>query len=185
MIQLKGKYTNADIYIDEVEDGLLSQVYDVINSSTSDGLKVSIMPDCHVGSGICVGFTMELGNWLNSAHIGVDIGCGMLSSKFSNKYNLNLSEIDNKIKRYVPMGFRIHDEAIFKFIPFDEVQEVADKFIAQYNVKFGTSYKAPTYNEKWLSGMLKRIDMDVGKFYSAIGTLGGGEMIATVSVNSR
>jgi RNA-splicing ligase RtcB len=184
MIQLKGKYTNADIYIDEVEDGLLSQIYEVINSPTSNGLKVKIMPDCHVGSGICVGFTMELGSWLNSAQIGVDIGCGMLSAKFSKKYNLKLSEIDTNIKLSVPMGFRTHNEAVFKFIPFNEVQEVADKFIAQYNAKFGTSYEAPTYNEKWLNGMLKRIDMDVGKFYMAIGTLGGGEMIATVSVNS-
>jgi len=185
MIQLKGKYTDAQIYIDEVEDGLLSQIYEVINSPTSDGLKVKIMPDCHVGSGICVGFTMELGSWLNSGQIGVDIGCGMLSSRFSKKYNLNLSEIDVDIKNAVPMGFRTHDEAVFRFIPFAEVQEVADKFVKQYNAKFGTSYEAPTYNEKWLSSRLKAMKMDENKFWNAIGTLGGGNHFIEIGIDSN
>lgn len=185
MIQLKGKYTDALIYIDEVEDGLLSQVYEVINSATSDGLKVRIMPDCHVGAGICVGFTTELGKWLNPNQLGVDIGCGMLSSKFSKKYNLNLSEIDVKIKNSVPMGFRTHEEAVFKFIPFAEVQEVADKFVTQYNARFGTSYEAPTYNEKWLSSRLKAMKMGEDKFWNAIGSLGGGNHFIEIGIDSN
>lgn len=49
MIELKGKYTDAKIFIDNVEEGVYSQVYDVINSQVSEGLKVRLMPDVHVG----------------------------------------------------------------------------------------------------------------------------------------
>ena len=31
MIELQGKYTNAKIYADTIEDGVYSQVYDIIN----------------------------------------------------------------------------------------------------------------------------------------------------------
>jgi RNA-splicing ligase RtcB len=185
MLEIKGKYADAKIFIDEVEDGLFSQIYEIINSSTSDGLKVRIMPDCHVGAGICIGFTSELGKWLNPSTIGVDIGCGMLSSRFSKNHKLNLSDIDLKIKNSIPMGFRIHEESIFKVIPFDEVQQIADRFIAQYNAKFETSYVAPIYNEKWLTGTLKRIDMDVDKFYLSIGTLGGGNHFIEMGIDSN
>ena len=185
MIELKGKYTNAIIYIDDVEDGLLSQVYSVIESSTSTGLKVRIMPDCHVGSGICVGLSMELGKWLNPNFCGVDIGCGMLSARFSGDYKLNLKQIDIDIKNSVPMGFNVHMDPVFKFIPFKEVQEVADKFVAQYNAKFGTNYVAPTYNEKWLNKKLKDINIDEVKFWNAIGTLGGGNHFLEMGVDSK
>jgi len=185
MIELKGKYTEARIYIDDVEDGLLSQVYSVINSPTSEGLKVRIMPDCHVGAGICVGLSMELGKWLNPNFCGVDLGCGMLSAKFSKAYKLNLKDIDIEIKKSVPMGFNVHDERAFKFIPFDEVQEVANKFVAQYNAKFGTNYVAPIYNEKWLSKKLKDININEVKFWNAIGTLGGGNHFLELGVDSK
>lgn len=174
MIELTGKYTNAKIFLDEVEDGVFGLIYDEINSETSKGLKVRVMPDAHVGKGACVGFSMELGKYLKPSTIGVDISCGMLSASFSSSKELNLKEIDNSIRENVPMGFNINDNIKFKTIPFDDVQLVANEFVKKFNLKFGTSYVAPDYNEKWLISKLKDIDMDVNKFYSAIGTLGGG-----------
>lgn len=174
MIELNGKYTNAKIFIDEVEDGVFSQVYDIINSDASKDLKVRIMPDTHVGADICVGFTMELGKYLKPSIIGCDLGCGMLSARFSGRTSMDLGKIDIGIRDRVPMGFALHDEIVFDEIPFADIQEIADNFVKKYNEKFGTSYVSPTYNDKWLTEMLKRIGMDENKFYSAIGTLGGG-----------
>lgn len=174
MIELKGKYTDAKIMIDQVEDGLLEQVYSVINSPASDGLKVAIQPDCHVGAGICVGFTMELGKMISPVWVGVDLGCGMASFRFSGDYKLNLEEIDTKIRQSIPMGFNVHQNQVLKNIPFEDVQRIADLFTKKYNEKFGTNYVAPTYNEKWLTKKLKDINMDSTKFWNAIGTLGGG-----------
>ena len=180
MITLNGKYSNAHIFIDEVEDGVFTQVYDVINSDASKGLKVRIMPDTHVGSDICVGFTMELGPYVKPSTIGCDIGCGMLSARFSGRTSMDLEKVDIGIRNKVPMGADLHDTVKFDEIPFNDVQFIANEFVKKYNEKYGTSYAAPTYNEKWLTDLLKRVDMDVGKFYRAIGSLGGGELIATV-----
>ena len=174
MLELKGKYTTAKITIDQVEDGLFEQVYSVINSPVADGLKVVIQPDCHVGSGICVGFSMELGKMITPNWVGVDIGCGMASSKFSKNTKLDLGVIDAEIRKTVPMGFNIHGKKAFGNIPFDEVQRIADLFTKKYNEKFGTDYSAPTYNEKWLTKKIKDIGVDSTKFWNAIGTLGGG-----------
>jgi len=184
MIELKGKYTDAKIFIDEVEEGVYTQIYDSINSETSKGLKIRIMPDTHVGSGCVIGYTQELGKYIKPSTIGVDLGCGMLSASFSGKTSLDLEKIDNLIRENVPMGFGMHEDIKFKNIPFGDVQVIADNFIVKFNEKFGTSYESPTYNEKWLTSKLKDIGIDEGKFYKSIGTLGGGELIATVLVNS-
>ena len=184
MIELKGKYTDAKIFLDEVEEGVFTLIYNEINSETSNGLKVRIMCDAHVGKGACVGYTQELGKYLKPSTIGVDIGCGMLSARFSGRSTLDLEKIDNLIRENVPMGFDMHKDIVFKNIPFDDVQVVADNFIVKFNEKFGTSYDSPSYNDKWLTSKLKDIGIDEGKFYKSIGTLGGGELIATVLVNS-
>jgi len=174
MFDLKGKHTDAILYLDNYEDGLFEQIYPIINSYVSKGLKVRIMPDAHIGKGICIGFTMELGQYLNPNWCGVDIGCGMLSGRFKANGVLDLAMIDEKIKKLVPMGFNVHEGAKSKKIPYAEVQELANKFAEKYNEKFGTSYVAPSYNEKWLKTKLKTIGMDAEKLFKSIGTLGGG-----------
>lgn len=174
MIELKGTYTDAKIFIDEVEDGVFSQIHDIINSSASEGLKVRIMPDTHVGAKICIGFTMELGKYIKPSTIGCDIGCGVLSASFSNRYSMDLEKIDENIREKIPMGGEIHEEEKFRLVPFEYIQEIANTFIKEYNEKFKTSYTAPTYNEEWLNNLLKKIEMNEKTFYSSIGTLGGG-----------
>ena len=186
MIELKGKYNkDCKIFIDDVESEALSLIQAILDQPVSENVPVRIMIDVHSGKGICIGFTMPVTNMLNPNHIGVDLGCGMLSARFSNTYKLNLEDIDTDIKNSVPMGFNIHTEPSFKFIPFKEVQEVADKFIVKYNEKFGTSYVSPTYNEKWLSKKLKDINIDEVKFWNAIGTLGGGNHFIELGTDSN
>lgn len=174
MIELKGKYSDTKIFIDEVEEGVYTQIYETLNSETSKGLKIRVMSDCHVGSGCVIGYTQELGKYIKPSTIGVDLGCGMLSARFSGRTTLDLEKLDKLIREYVPMGFDIQEEVVFKNIPFGDVQVIADNFISKFNEKFGTSYDAPTYNEKWLTSKLKDVDMDEGKFFKSIGTLGGG-----------
>lgn len=186
MIQLFGKYNkDCKIFIDDVEESALSTIQSILDKKVSDGVPVRIMVDVHQGAGgIVIGFTMPLTDMLNPNYIGVDISCGMMSARFSGRTSMDLEKVDIKIRESVPMGFDIHENIKFKTIPFDEVQAIADIFTVKFNEKFGTSYIAPQYNEKWLNKKLKDIDMDVGKFYRSIGTLGGGEMVATVLVNS-
>ena len=173
MIELKGKYTNATIFIDQVEEGVIQQVYEVINSYISKDLKVRIMPDAHQGSGVCIGFSMEMGKFLNIKHIGVDIGCGLLGAKFSRRISVDLEKIESEIRSVIPTGFNTHNESIVNSINFENIQNLADSFIIKFNKKFNTTYVTPNYNDEWLNNMLKRIKMDGSKFWKSIGTMGG------------
>ena len=77
MIELNGKYTNAKIFIDDVEEEALSTIYSLINSKVCEGQPVRIMPDVHAGAGgIVIGFTMPLGIMLSPNMVGVDAGWG-------------------------------------------------------------------------------------------------------------
>ena len=175
MLELKGKYNkDCKIFVDEVEEQAISLIQSILDKQVSEGVPVRIMPDVHAGKGITIGFTMPLTNMLSPNHIGIDIGCGMMSAKFSGQIPMDLKKVDIAIREKIPMGFNTHNERIFHDIPFDQVQKIADDFTKNYNVKFGTSYIAPTYNEKWLDKKLKDIKIDPIKFWKSIGTLGGG-----------
>jgi len=184
MLELKGKYNkDCKIFIDEVELEAISLIQAILDQSVSNGVPVRVMPDVHAGKSIVIGFTMPLTNLLNPNHIGVDIGCGMVSARFSRDYKVDLEEVDSDIRKNVPMGFEVHTSPKFKDIPFGDVQRIADVFTKNYNEKFGTSYVAPTYSDKWLIKKLKDVDMDVAKFYNAIGTLGGGNHFIELGKN--
>lgn len=186
MIELKGKYNkDCKIFIDDVESEAISLIQAILDQPVSENVPVRIMVDVHAGKGIVIGFTMPITNMLNPNHIGVDIGCGMLSARFSGSYKLNLKDIDIDIKKSVPMGFNVHENIQFKTIPYNEVQQTADKFVAEYNKKFGTSYIAPTYNEKWLIKKLKDINIGDNKFFNAIGTLGSGNHFIEIGIDSN
>lgn len=60
MIELNGKYTNAIIYADTIEEGVISQVQQVLNHPIFKDCKIRIMPDVHVGKGCTIGFTSEM-----------------------------------------------------------------------------------------------------------------------------
>ncbi len=53
MIEIQGIYNEAKIFIDNTEPGLKEQVQKVLDNIVSKDQKIRIMPDCHVGSGIC------------------------------------------------------------------------------------------------------------------------------------
>jgi RNA-splicing ligase RtcB len=183
MIELTGKYTTAKIFIDNVEEEVISQIYSIINSPISKGLKVRIQPDAHFGKGICIGFTMELGNYLTPSYIGVDIGCGLISGKFPNASNLDLEKINKEIRHRIPMGFNEHKSPVFTDIPYNDVQIIADKFVKAFNVKYNTNYVAPLYSEQWLIKKLKDIKMNIKKFFNSIGSMGGGNHFLEIGVN--
>jgi len=181
MIELKGKYNkDCKIFIDDVETEAISLIQSILDQPASEDVPVRIMCDTHTGKGIVIGFTMPLTHLLDPAWIGVDIGCGVLMASFPTTYKMDLEKIDIAIRERVPMGFNIHESRIFSNIPFEEVQKIADEFTKNFNEKFGTSYVAPTYNEKWLDKKLKDVKIDPSKFWNAIGTMGGGNHMIEV-----
>lgn len=84
MITIDGKYTEAHVFTDELEDLAHTQIRDVCNHPAFEGSRVRIMPDVHAGAGCVIGFTAELKtDKVIPNLIGVDIGCGVLTSRLS------------------------------------------------------------------------------------------------------
>ena len=103
MKQLQGKYTNAIVYTDLVEQEALDQIKLLCDQPIAAGSRVRIMPDVHAGSGCTIGTTMTIGDKIIPALVGVDIGCGMLTVGIG-KQALPLEELDKLIYRCIPSG---------------------------------------------------------------------------------
>ena len=103
MKQLQGKYTNAIVYTDLVEQEALDQIKLLCDQPIAAGSRVRIMPDVHAGSGCTIGTTMTIGDKIIPSLVGVDIGCGMLTVGIG-KQALPLEELDKLIYRCIPAG---------------------------------------------------------------------------------
>ena len=108
MIVVKGKYAEAKIFTDNNEPGLLEQVVSILNNIISKNQTIRIMPDCHVGNGICIGYVSTFSDKIIPSFVGVDLFCGMLVQKLENK-NIDFEKLDKILHNYVPSGFSIHN----------------------------------------------------------------------------
>ncbi len=110
MIELKGKFNTCKIYTDNVDSETISQLMALLNQESVQGNQIRIMPDTHAGKGCVVGTTMTLADKVIPNLVGVDIGCGMLAIKLQ-ETSIDLPVLDSVIRKYVPSGFSIHNEA--------------------------------------------------------------------------
>ena len=110
MIELNGKYANAYIYADIVDEITYGQIIKVINNPVSENSRLAIMADCHAGAGCVIGTTMLIKDRVCPNLVGVDIGCGMLTIPLG---KLDLQEEDfrriDEICHKIPSGFSIHE----------------------------------------------------------------------------
>lgn len=190
MIEIRGKYTTAIVTIDDVEQECVNQLFRMVNHVAFDS-QVKIMPDTHAGKGCVVGFTMKFGNKLIPNVIGVDIGCGMLSARIGSGLAITLKELDDRIRRDIPMGIDTHEKAFrinanekFSFekhFPWEELNNELLAFVRAYNAKFGTSFTYGKYGYKDFSALCKKIGMKENRAELSIGTLGGGNHFLEVS----
>jgi RNA-splicing ligase RtcB len=178
MFELKGKYTSAKVMIDDVDQSCISQIYTFLNHPAFIN-PIAIMPDCHVGKGAVIGFTMPITDKIIPATIGVDIGCGMLSIDLGETLNISLDVLDKKIRERIPFGFNTHDSSVIHLkneFPWKDVREQAKTFIYEYNSKFGTSYLPERYDgeENWFQNKCTQIGANQRRTINSIGSLGGG-----------
>jgi len=157
MFTLNGKYTNAVVMADEVEESCMSQIITMINHSAFIN-PVVIMPDTHAGKGSVIGFTMKMGNKIIPNVVGVDLGCGMLSANFG-QIEIDHQKFDEYVRKSVPFGFEIHEKGIFHMkndFPWDH-----------------------KFDYDWFKERCKKMQLDETYIINSIGTLGGGKMIAS------
>lgn len=152
MIELNGKYANAYIFADIVDEETYGQLIKVINSPVAEDSRLAIMADCHAGAGCVIGTTMLVKRRVCPNLVGVDIGCGMLTIPLG---KLDFSQED--FKRFddcchkVPSGFAIH------------------KVLPNY---IWSDYKNPLDYFKRLHCYDHLTELD--RLENSLGTLGGG-----------
>lgn len=176
MFTVKGKYTNATIMIDDVEETCVSQINHFVNHPAFTN-PVAIMPDTHAGKGSVIGFAMEMTDKVIPNVVGVDISCGMLSLNIGKNLNTSLEELDRKIRETVPFGQEVHDKPIIdmkKDFPWHKANVLSEKFAMAYWKKFKISLDLPHYDIDWFMEKCKAIGGNLSRYISSIGTLGGG-----------
>lgn len=131
---IEGKYTAADVHAKTVEDSCAEQIRNVCNQEIFKDCKIQIMPDCHTGSGCVIGFTSDMprGGQIVPNLIGVDIACGMLTTKIADSRTADdYAKLDKVIRRNVPAGFasRKFDSKLLGAELKEKITWVCKKFI--------------------------------------------------------
>lgn len=103
-----GKYNEALVFTDTVEEKALEQIRLLCGQQFTEGSKIRIMPDCHAGAGCTIGTTMTITDKIVPNLVGVDIGCGMEVVKVSQK-RMELQKLDKLIHEKIPAGFNIRE----------------------------------------------------------------------------
>jgi tRNA-splicing ligase RtcB len=111
MITIKNiKGIETLVYAETFEYEAYEQVKKLANFEAYQNAKIRIMPDAHAGKGCTVGTTMTISDKITPNLVGVDIGCGMLTSELKGDV-IDFAILDDVIKNNVPSGFNIHQES--------------------------------------------------------------------------
>lgn len=143
------------IFTENIEQEALNQIYTLVKQPAFSDCKIRIMPDVHAGAGGVIGFTADLGEKVIPNIVGVDIGCGMLTTNLGN-IDIDFERLDKIIKEYVPSGRKVHEE---------ENTPVASDIVEKLHCK----------------EQLKNIDW----IKRSCGTLGGGNHFIEVDNDSK
>lgn len=111
MFEISGKCNKAKIYATTVDNASYAQVLRMCNMEKLRGSRIAMMPDMHAAEGCTVGTSMTIGDYVNPAFVGGDIGCGMQVFKLSDK-DVDFARLDNFIRERIPSGAKIHERSI-------------------------------------------------------------------------
>ncbi|PFC13782.1 RtcB family protein [Bacillus cereus] len=111
MLKLQGKYNEAKVFTNNVDETATGQIIDLCNQEFVKDSQIRIMPDTHAGAGCTIGTTMTIQDKIVPNLVGVDIGCGMEVVVIDKKKEeINFDYLDETIRKFVPSGFRIRDK---------------------------------------------------------------------------
>lgn len=122
MLELKGKYNEAKIFTDIVDEASISQVLLLLNQEFVSDSKIRLMPDIHAGAGCTIGTTMTITDKIVPNLVGVDIGCGMEVIEVKEKH-IELGKLDKLIYEKIPSEFNLREKShrYFKNINLEDL----------------------------------------------------------------
>ena len=121
MLVLEGKYTEARVFADIVDDVTKGQVQTLIDQPFMENIKVRIMADCHAGAGCVIGTTLKVKDKIVPNLVGVDVGCGMLCIKLG-KIDIDFKILDNFIRLNIPSGQNVNDKITITDVDIEDLR---------------------------------------------------------------
>ena len=106
-MEINGKFATAISYAKEIEDVAEEQIRTMCDQAFTEGCRVRIMPDVHAGKGCTIGTTMTIRGKAVPNVVGVDIGCGMYTTKFADK-RVDFARVD-EVCHWIPSGMNVWD----------------------------------------------------------------------------
>ena len=106
-MEIKGRYAEAKIFTDEIEEAALSQIFTLLDQPFAKDADPRFMPDVHAGKGCTIGTTMKITDQVCPNLVGVDIACGMLVVRLDTK-DIDLKKLDEAVHAAVPAGRNVH-----------------------------------------------------------------------------
>ena len=103
MKKITGKFNEAYIFADVVDENAEAQIQAMCDFEAFAGSRIRIMPDVHAGVGCTIGTTMTICGAVVPDMVGVDIGCGMLTTKLKER-ELGFAALDEFIRSNIPAG---------------------------------------------------------------------------------
>lgn len=127
-------------WAEDLEEGALNQAHHLAQLPFAHH-HIAIMPDGHLGMGMPIGGVLAAKNVIVPNAVGVDIGCGVLSTKTSLKREElnrdNLTKIFTLLRELIPVGFNHHSrEQDEKWMP-----EAGNYFIRDKMTVVGLEYE--------------------------------------------
>lgn len=105
MFELKGRYADAKVFADDVDEVSISQVIQFLNQPMAKGQKIRMMPDIHPGIACTIGTTMTITDKVVPNLVGTDIGCGM-EVVYLDADEIDFKRFDDIVHHKVPHGYK-------------------------------------------------------------------------------
>lgn len=136
---INGKYTDAVVYGKLVDECAVSQISELCSHPAFEGADIRIMPDCHAGKGCVIGFTAVSDNHTIIPNVvGVDIGCGILSTVFTVDSEIDYLKLDQYIRAEIPssvsMRTSVHPSVYERHGFVDKLSDVCKKIKEDDNI---------------------------------------------------
>ena len=122
MYNITGKHNKATIYALNVDNESYAQVLRMCNTEELKDSVIRMMPDMHASAGCTVGTSMTIGEKVNPAYVGSDIGCGMQVYRLC-ETEIDFEALDRAIRQLIPSGAAIYrtSNPEIKQIPLEEL----------------------------------------------------------------
>lgn len=105
MITIEGTKASAVVYQDTIKPEVYTQIQKMCDHPMSRSAVIRVMPDCHAGTGCVIGFTAVLSEKCIVPNVvGVDIGCGVLTTVFRAPDGIRFPELNDYILLAIPSG---------------------------------------------------------------------------------